>query len=221
MGRKGKFIVIDGPNGSGKGTQTSIIVKLLQKKGYSVEMMDFPQYGNKSAGLVEEYLNGKYGETTQVGPYKASIFYACDRYDASFKIRQMLQKGEIVVSNRYTASSMAHQAGQIKDLKERNKFLKWLHDLEFGLFEIPEPDLNIILYNDPITTQEWVDKKGKREYIQNSNRDMHEKDLQHLKDAARGYKYIARKYKYPLIEAKQSIEKVTEEIMTYIKPLLD
>ena len=74
MGKKGRFIVIDGTNGSGKATQTNIVVGLLRKRGLQVEMMDFPQYGEKSAGLVEEYLNGKYGETNQVGPYKASIF---------------------------------------------------------------------------------------------------------------------------------------------------
>ena len=83
--RSGRFIVIDGTDGSGKATQTALLVEELKVSGYKVEMTDFPQYGTKSAGLIEEYLNGKYGK---VGPEAASIFYAIDRFDASFKIRQ-------------------------------------------------------------------------------------------------------------------------------------
>ncbi|MCK4553870.1 thymidylate kinase, partial [Candidatus Parcubacteria bacterium] len=73
---KGKFIVIDGTDGSGKATQTNLLIDRLKKDGYQVEMADFPQYGAKSAGLVEEYLNGEYGSAKEVGPYRASIFYA-------------------------------------------------------------------------------------------------------------------------------------------------
>ena len=83
---KGKFIVIDGTDGSGKATQTNLLVERLKKENYDVETIDFPQYGQKSAALVEEYLNGKFGTAEEVGPYIASIFYACDRYAASFKI---------------------------------------------------------------------------------------------------------------------------------------
>ena len=107
----GKFIVIDGTDGSGKATQTELLVKRLAQAGYEVVMADFPQYGQKSAGLVEHYLNGKYGTALDVGPYRASIFYAADRYDASFQIRQWLKEGKIVISNRYVTANMAHQGG--------------------------------------------------------------------------------------------------------------
>ena len=106
----GKFIVIDGTNGSGKATQTHLLMEELKLNGYPVEMTDFPQYGTKSAGLIEEYLNGKYG---QVGPHAASIFYAIDRFDASFKIRQWLQEGKVVISNRYVTANAGHQGGKI------------------------------------------------------------------------------------------------------------
>ena len=97
----GKFIVIDGIDGSGKATQTNIIINRFKQLKYQVETADFPQYGTKSAGLVEEYLNGKYGGPKEVGPYAASIFYAVDRYDASFKIKKWLKQGKIVISNHF------------------------------------------------------------------------------------------------------------------------
>ncbi|MBU4493296.1 MAG: thymidylate kinase, partial [Nanoarchaeota archaeon] len=106
---KGKFIVIAGTDGSGKATQIKILVKRLKDKGYEVEIADFPQYGKKSAALVEEYLNGKFGLAEEVGPYRASIFYACDRYAASFKIKEWLDEGKIVVSNRYVSANVGHQ----------------------------------------------------------------------------------------------------------------
>ena len=60
-------------------------------------LADFPQYNTKSSGLIEEYLSGKYGQADDIDSYKASIFYAVDRYDASFKIREWLAQGKIVI----------------------------------------------------------------------------------------------------------------------------
>ena len=96
----GKLIVIDGTDGSGKTTQLKLLKERLQNQGYSVKEADFPQYNTKSAGLVEEYLSGKYGSADEVTPYQSSIFYAVDRFDASFQIKKWLKEGYIVLSNR-------------------------------------------------------------------------------------------------------------------------
>lgn len=192
--KKGKFIVIDGTDGSGKATQTELLVKRLRKEKCKVKIFDFPQYGQKSAGLVEEYLNGKYGTAQEVGPYRASIFYACDRYDASFKIKKFIEKGYVVISNRYVTANMGHQGGKIKDAKKRKKFFDWLYELEYGIFEIPKPDLNIILHVDAAVAQKLVDSKGARDYTK-KKRDLHEKDLKHLRDAEKVYLEIAKTMK--------------------------
>jgi len=189
--KKGKFIVIDGTDGSGKATQTSLLVEELKTAGYQVEMTDFPQYGTKSAGLIEEYLNGKYG---QVGPEAASIFYAIDRFDASFKIRDWLNEGRIVISNRYVTANAGHQGGKIKDDYDRLKFFKWLDNLEYNIFGIPKPDLNIILHMPAEMAQNLVDKKSAadRKYVNGKKRDLHEADLNHLKNAEKVYMEISK-----------------------------
>lgn len=189
--QRGRFIVIDGTDGSGKATQTNLLVEELKLSGFKVEMTDFPQYGTKSAGLIEEYLNGKYG---QVGPEAASIFYAIDRFDASFKIRQWLEEGKIVISNRYVTANAGHQGGKIQDDLERLKFFKWLDNLEYGIFNIPKPDLNIILHVPAEVAQQLVDKKtaDQRVYVNGKKRDLHEADLNHLKNAERVYLQIAK-----------------------------
>ena len=190
-GKRGRFIVIDGTDGSGKATQTNLLVEELKTNGYKVEMTDFPQYGTKSAGLIEEYLNGKYGK---VGPHAASIFYAIDRFDASFKIREWLNEGKIVISNRYVTANAGHQGGKISDDMERIKFFRWLDNLEYNIFGIPKPDLNIILHIPAAMAQKLVDKKSSdvRKYANGKKRDLHEADLKHLKNAEKVYMEIAK-----------------------------
>ncbi len=187
---RGKFIVIDGTDGSGKATQTHLLRDFLIKEGYKVEVADFPQYGTKSAGPVEEHLNAKYGD---VNPYAASVLYAVDRFDASFKIREWLDQGKIVISNRYVTANAGHQGGKIDSNAERIKYFKWLDNLEYNIFGIPKPDLNIILHVPAKVAQKLVDKKPKnaRVYAKGKKRDLYEKDLKHLQRAELVFMEIA------------------------------
>jgi len=188
---KGKMIVIDGGDGSGKTTQFKMLLKRLQDEDFDVITMDFPQYGKKSCGAVEEYLNGKYGSADDVGPYRGSIFFAVDRYDASFEMRKALDEGKIVLCNRYVTANMAHQGGKIADEKERMKYFEWLQELEFGMFGIPKPDINLFLHVPPEIALQLVDKKGHREYIGGEGRDLHEADLKHQQNAEVVYLKLA------------------------------
>src|SRR3989338_100393 len=126
-----KFIVIEGTDGAGKTTHLQLIVDKLRTEGKEVEVMDFPQYGQKSAGPVEEYLNGKYGDAQAVSPYAAALLYAVDRFDASYKIKAALEAGKIVLSNRYVSSNFAYQGAKIADPEKRQKLLYWIEELEY------------------------------------------------------------------------------------------
>lgn len=198
----GKFIVIEGLDGSGKSTQKNLLVERLKKKRFRVEMIDFPQYGTKSAGLVEEYLNGKYGSSKEVGPYNASVFYACDRYDASFKIRKWLESGKIVICDRYVASNMGHQGGKINNKEEREKYLKWLYNFEYDFLKIPKPDINIILKTSPEFSMKLANKISDKIKIQkreaylgdSTKKDLHEKDKSHLINTLDSYLKLVKEY---------------------------
>ena len=196
---KGKFIVFEGLDGSGKSTQLNLLVKYLKKQGYKSSQTDFPQYRTKSAGLIEEYLSGKYGSSDKVGPYRASIFYACDRYDASFKIRKWLSQGRIVISDRYLASNIGHQGGKIKNKKERKKYIQWLCNLEYKIFEIPKPDVTIILKTSAELSYKFAPRnidraKKQKAYLKGKKRDIHEQDKLHLKNALDSYLEAAREF---------------------------
>ena len=115
----GTFIVIEGTDGSGKGTQFKLLAEHLRGLGHDVETFDFPQYDKPSSYFVREYLNGKYGPAGEVGPYTGSLFYALDRYEAAPAIREALQQGKIVLANRFTGSNMAHQGTSFARAEER------------------------------------------------------------------------------------------------------
>jgi len=217
MSKKGKFIVIDGTDGAGKATQAKVLFKRLQKMHKKVHMEDFPQYGKKSAGPVEEYLNGLYGTAEELGAYIPSIFYAVDRFAAAQRIRKYLAEGYIVICNRYVTANMAHQGGKIKKNSDRHKYFKWLFELEYNFFKIPKPDLNLILHVPAKIAQKLVDQKGQRFYIGHKKRDLHEKDLDHLLNAEKTFLEISKEFGYPVIECYKndnlmSIDEIAELI---------
>lgn len=210
----GKLIVISGTDGSGKGTQLELLNKRLLEEGHNVKTADFPRYSEKSAGAVEDYLNGNYGTAEEVGPYRASVFYAVDRFAASFEtkpegnLHKWLQEGNIVLSNRYVSANKGHQMGKIKDQEKREKFLSWLDDFEYGIMGIPKENVNIFLYVPPEIGQQLVDKKEQRSYT-TKKRDIHEADLNHLKDAAEAYMYVAKKEGWEIINCTKDNELMT------------
>lgn len=190
---QGKLIVIDGADGSGKGTQTKLLIERLNKEGFDTIMLDFPRYGSPSAYFVEQYLNGKYGEANEVSPKLASMFYALDRFDAKPLIQKAINEGKIIISNRYVSSNAGHQGGKISDETKRQNFLDWLYDLEYDINGLPKPDLNIYLNVPWQIGQTLVDKKGHRDYIGGNTRDIHEKDADHLKNTQNSYEYLIKK----------------------------
>lgn len=185
--RRGRFIVIEGTDGSGKTVQFKKLVAWLRRTGYLVVTVDFPRYGMPSAFFAEKYLRGEYGNWRSCGPRAASLFYALDRFDATPEIRKALASGKTVVANRYVASNMGHQGAKIGSLADRRKFMRWLHEFEYGIFGIPKPDLNIVLRVPPEIAFRLVGRKGAREYLQGKKRDVHEADIGHLRDAAAAY----------------------------------
>lgn len=221
--KKGKLIVIDGTDGSGKGTQVALLLKRLKKEGYRTHFVDFPQYGKKSAGPVEELLNGKYGF---LNPYASSLLYAVDRLDASFGIHKALQDGKVVIANRYTTANAGHQGAKIDNRAKRKQFFIWLEELEFKLIGLPRPNLTLLLHVPNKVAYKLIGNKTQRAYLKGKKRDFAEKDKHHLKRAEETYLEIAKSFpKVALIECVEgnmlfSPEKIHELVWQRVRKQL-
>jgi dTMP kinase len=223
---KGKFIVIEGTDGSGKTTQTKMLADRLMGAGYQVAMFDFPQYFKTSSDFIKAYLQGRYGSIKEVGPQKASLMYAMDRFEAAADIRRAIADGKIALANRYVASNLGHQGAKIKSEDERMKFFLWVQELEYKILEIPKPDLNVVLHIPAEVAQQMVDRKSanQREYANGAKRDLHESSLSHLKQAEKVYLEIARLFprQFTLLECYQNkhvveAQQINDQIAELIK----
>jgi dTMP kinase len=220
--------VLDGTDGVGKRTQTELLVSRMISEGYEVGMTDFPQYGERSAIMVEDYLAGKYGSADEVGPYVASLFYAADRFAASRMIEEALSTGRHVVSNRYTASNMGHQGGKIKDLEERKKYWRWLMELEFEIMKLPRPTLTIILRVPAEIAQTMALARGRQEYLLKKKPvDIHEAYVEHLKATEEAYLQLPQMFPddFLLVECHEDnmvlpANEISDRIWKVVKPLL-
>lgn len=180
---KGKIIVIEGLDGSGKSTQIEYLKNKLL--GQNVCQIKLPDYDSDSSALVKMYLRGDFGKKPEdVNAYAASAFYAVDRY-ANFKMKwkDNYDKGDIIISDRYTTSNAYHQATKISK-EDRAEFFYWLEDFEYGLMGIPEPDAVIFLDMPIEISQKMMSKRYEGD---ESKKDIHESNLDYLykcRDAA-------------------------------------
>ena len=226
MNKTGKLIAVEWIDGSWKWTQVKLLVKNLRERlNMAVQVIDFPQYDKDSSALAKAYLNWKFWEDPNAFWAKVpSAMFALDRAIAAPQIRERMNEWDIVIANRYTTSNMGHQAWKIQDLEERDKFLDWLVNLEYNDFNIPSPDAVVYIDMPPEIAQQNVDKKSaeERKYAWWQKRDIHEADLNHLKNAAEAYRYVADKYGWLKLNpisnwTLRSIEENQEELIDLLK----
>lgn len=194
---RGKLIVLDGGDGSGKTVQTDLLIGRFQKEGRPARTVSYPRYHTPTGALVKSYLNGAFGPPMEVGAKQASIFYAMDRW-ASMREGDLapLEQGVNMVANRYAASNMAHQGSKIVDPAERTAFFRWNDELEHVTYGIPRPDLNVILHVPADISISLIDGRG-------NVKDGHE-NVEHLRRAEATYLELARSFpNFALIECVQ------------------
>jgi len=174
---KGKIIVLDGKDGSGKATQTTLLAERISSEGFDVETLDFPRYdSNVLGGLIRECLDGKLGDFLALDPKITSVLYAADRFESKTKIEKWLSEGKIVVLDRYVSANQVHQGGKITDDYDRKDFLAWLDNLEFGVFGLPRPD-SIVFLDVPVEVS--MKLASERALQKGISADTAESDLKH------------------------------------------
>lgn len=213
---RGKFIVIEGTDCSGKETQSKLIEENLKKLGYKCMRLGFPMYDTPTGKIVGECYLGRNGKSiftegaTNVDPYIAALYYAADRKYNISKILDYYNEGYYIILDRYTTSNMAHQGSKILDKEDRFYMYQWIDKLEYWLLGLPKPDKTILLHM-PLEYSLKLEKN--RDIL-----DEHEKDEDYLKRSEDAYIELSELYGWDKVECVidgriKTIEEINHEIM--------
>ena len=196
---RGKFIVFEGIDGSGKSTQIELLCDRLKKDGRSVYLTAEPTQ-SVSGGLLRDALAGV---SRRTGCELAALFLL-DRINHNVNsvngIEVMLERGFDVVCDRYYYSSLAYQGSETD--------FEWVRDMNLNCREIRTPDVCIFLDLDPDTAMERIghgravteiyEKKSKLEEIRNKYFSV--------------FETLDEKENVKIIDAKGSIEQIAERV---------
>ena len=194
--RKGKIIVLEGIDKAGKTTQSRLLEKTFKSKGMNCATIDFPDYSTPIGTEIRAFLEGE-----REYPDEAKLMLlSANRWERKKDIERMLEKGTIVILNRYYHSNLVY--GISKELD-----LHWLQNLDKGL---PCEDLCIVLDVD-----HSISKSRSK-----SSRDAFESDDLLLEKVHKNYKKLARQFNWKLINAEGTKMNVNKKIVDLVQSVI-
>jgi len=193
--KRGFLIVIEGIDGAGKTTHARKLVRWLRKKGIQTRYTFEPTRG--AIGRILEKMASKRKVDVRV----EALLFAADRIDHLNKIiRPLLEKGFIIISDRYVHSSIAYQSITVGDqrwVEELNKFAE-------------KPDLVILLDVDPEIGLRRIKRKRARF-----------ERIEILKKVREKYLELAEREGFKVIDANRGVEDVFEDVRSLVEKFLE
>ena len=178
----------------------------------------FPLNTTKHSTSNKDSLEHIGSRPDEVNPYLTSILYAGDRWEAKKQMHKWLDEGNIIISNRYVCSNMAHQGAKINDTIVRKKFFEWIEELEYEVFSVPRPDITVFLHVPIEISQELINTRAKESEGLKSTVDLHEEDIEYMKRVQTTYINLAASdnswhtIKCAKNNQIKSIEEIAEEV---------
>lgn len=218
----GKLIVIEGScDGVGKSTQYKMLMdRLINDKKEKITTHHFPSYGTYQGRAVEEYLKGNFGKISNLSPYFVNSLYAQDRAITwNTGLKSEYNKGNIILLDRYTTSSLIYQSTPIEDKKEKEEFINYVYDYEYNKLGVPVPDLVIFLHAPFEIIEELKKKRKNNDGVKN---DIYERDFDFMKKVYDTSIDIATKFNWCFIDCSsngkmKTPEEIHEEIYKIVK----
>lgn len=184
------LIAIEGIDGSGKGTQSRLLLERARREGMTAELLAFPMYQRSFFGReIGRYLNGEFGDLWAVHPKLSATLYAGDRYESRDEVARLARECDLVILDRYTASNQAHQAGKLPQ-GEREAFFSWVEELEHEVFGVPRPERTLFLDLPPEIATGLIQRKEARSYT-DRKADIHEGDAGYLAGVHAAYRQLS------------------------------
>lgn len=216
---KGKIIVFEGLDGSGKCTQSKLLFEYLKKRRENVHWESIPNYNSSSSSPIKMYLNKEITNNLyDINEYSTSSFFAVDRVINYFQTwKKIYENGSIIICDRYSTSNMIYQLAKTKKSKW-DEFLEWVEDYEYNKLTLPSPDMVIYLKVPIKISQDLIKKR--------SSPDLYESNKDFLKKCSEAADYSSKKFNWNVINCSQngekidSIEEISEKIVNIVEKTL-
>ncbi len=215
------LVVIEGIDGSGKGTQSARLRDRLLARGLRAGLLSFPRYAETFFGeRIGDFLNGKFGQLHEVDPFLASLLYAGDRLESKAELTRLLAESDVLILDRYVPSNIAHQAGK-RTGEARRELARWIEKIEYDLFGLPRPDLVVLLDTPTDVSQTLIAKKAQRTYTA-AAADMQEADTDYLSRVRSAYCELAAERGWAIVSVvNERGLRPMEEITAEVERLVD
>jgi dTMP kinase len=203
----GLFITLEGGDGSGKSTQSALLTEWLVADGHTVVHSREP--GGTELGLeLREIILHRRGH---IAPRAEALLYAADRaHNIATKVRPAIERGDIVIQDRYLDSSVAYQgAGRVLDADEVRGISLWATE---GLL----PDLTVLLDLEPEAARGRMDAtRTKYDRLEAEKHDFHARVRDAYLDLA-----AAEPDRFLVLDATQPVETIARAIADRVRGLL-
>ena len=198
--KKGKFIVIEGLDGSGKSTQVELLKNELERSGEKVYLTAEPTY-YETGGYIRRILS----ESLSKDMYLQAALFLADRLEhitnPEFGIEKYLNDGYTVICDRYYFSSFAYQ-GTASDMD-------WVMDINLNCKRMLKPDLCIFLDVNPDTCKERIDSSR-------ATAELYEHDIENMRKIRNNFMTVFEKlnksHNISIIDANSDIETIFKSI---------
>ena len=229
MDLSGKFIAIEGLDGSGKSTQIDLLIRHFEAKKVPVRFIHFPRHNEGIFGkLISRFLRGEFGSLENVHPQLVALLFAEDRKDFGAVISQWLEEGALVLVDRYVLSNIAFQCAKLSVESERAQLTDWILDFEYNYNRIPKPDLSVYLqvpFDFTLRSLAARRQQAARDYLAGAH-DIHEADMVFQRAVRSEYEKMTTTY--PRIRtihcgdeqgAMRQVEQIHNEILSALATL--
>ena len=160
--------------------------------------------------VTSEPTKGKIGtvirSSPELLPETEALLFTADRAEHTAEIKKWLDGNNIVLCDRYYASTVAYQSAK---LDGRSADRHWL--MRMNLNVIIEPDVTFLFDIDPEKGLERVESRGSKSKFER---------LEYLREVRRNYLKIAKKHNFVIIDASRSREDVLADVMEHISKLI-
>ena len=219
------ILVVEGIDGSGKGTQSKLAYDTLTRQGHRCAYFSFPRYEQTFFGKrIGDFLNGEFGTLDELNPFLVSLLYSGDRFESREAILQAQTESELVILDRYVPSNIAHQASKLSGA-QRTQLIEWIEQIEYEIFAVPKPT-RIILLDTPVeTSQDLIARKAARTYTDHAA-DLQESDVSYLAKVRDVYLELAsNRGNWSVVPVTddsglRSIESISENVLEIARSLI-